>query len=321
MLPQFQLFPDAASTLAPEVDHLYLFLVVISGVMIVLIFTCMLFFAVRFRRRSDTHRATQIHGSTALEIVWSVVPLGIFMAMFVWGADLYYQHANPPPNAAEIYVVGKQWMWKIQHPEGPREINELHVPVDRPIKLVMTSEDVVHSFYVPAFRIKQDVLPGRYTVEWFQATKPGHYHLFCAEYCGTSHSHMTGWVDVMTPSDYQTWLGGGGGAQSMVASGEKLFQDLGCATCHSRDCPPLQGVYGREVQLEGGGKVVADDAYLRESILDPQAKIVLGYQPLMPTFKGQVSEEGLLQLLAYLKSLSGEPPGSLQSDAAKGITK
>jgi cytochrome c oxidase subunit II len=309
--PGFRLFPEAASTLAPGVDHLYFFLVAVSGAMLALIFACLLFFAIRYRRRSEDERATQIHGSVGLEIFWSAVPLVIFMAMFYWGADLYFQHASPPANAAEIYIVGKQWMWKLQHPEGPREINELHVPIGRPVKLIMTSEDVVHSFFIPAFRIKQDVLPGRYTVEWFQATKPGRYHIFCAEYCGTNHSHMTGWLEAMEPAAYQQWLGGGGGAESMVSSGEKLFHDLGCSTCHARDCPPLQGLYGREVPLEGGGTVVADDAYLRESILDPQAKIVRGYQPLMPTFKGQVTEEGLLQLLAYLKSLSGEPVGSL----------
>lgn len=311
----FHLFPEAASTLAPGVDHLYIFLVTVSGLMMVLIAALIVIFAVRYRRRSEEQRAVQILGSVGLEVFWSVVPLGVFMVMFFWGADLYYRHATPPANASEIYVVAKQWMWKLQHPEGPREINELHVPTGRAVKLVMTSEDVVHSFFVPAFRVKQDVLPGRYTILWFEATKPGRYHLFCAEYCGLSHSNMIGWIDVMTPTDYQKWLGGGGTGATMAAAGESLFRDLGCATCHSRECPPLQGLYGRMVPLEGGGAVVADDAYIRESILDPQAKIVRGYQPLMPTYRGQVTEEGLLQLLTYIKSLKGEPEGSIQSSA------
>jgi cytochrome c oxidase subunit 2 len=229
------------------------------------------------------------------------------MVMFGWGAVLYVRNAQAPAGTFEIYVVGKQWMWKLQHPEGNREINELHVPIGVPIRLIMTSEDVIHSFYVPAFRIKQDVLPGRYTTMWFQPTRPGKYHLFCAEYCGNQHAGMGGWVYVMEPAEYEKWLTGGSSGESMAASGQALFERLGCNTCHrpegSGRGPSLVGLLGRQVPLMDGRTVVADEGYVRESILNPRAKILLGFQPLMPTFQGQVSEEQLLQLLAYIKSL------------------
>ena len=215
---------------------------------------------------------------------------------------------RPPANAMEIFVVGKQWMWKVQHMDGQREINELHVPINRPVKLIMGSEDVLHSYYIPAFRVKADVIPGRYNTLWFQATKPGVYHLFCAEYCGTKHSGMIGSVIAMEPEEYQAWLDGGRSGDSPVAAGEKLFSALACNTCHRTDSqgrgPMLTNLFGKTVELQGGGTVVADDAYLRESIVQPQAKIVDGFLPIMPTFQGLVSEEQLLQLIAYVKSLS-----------------
>jgi cytochrome c oxidase subunit 2 len=236
------------------------------------------------------------------------------MAMFAWGSSLYFTGITPPGNAMEIHVVGKQWMWKFQHPEGPREINELHVPVGQPIKLTMASEDVIHSFFVPAFRAKMDVVPGRYTTTWFQANRVGSYHLFCAEYCGTTHAGMGGRVVVMTPTDYERWLGGGATGESLVTMGERLFQQLGCLTCHQPDGtgrgPVLIGLFGQQVRLENGKTVVADEAYLRESVLDPTAKIVAGYPPLMPPFQGQISEEGLLQIIAYLRSLGSGKTGS-----------
>jgi cytochrome c oxidase subunit 2 len=318
MTAELPILPEGASTISARVDHLYFFLVGVSAFFAILIFTLILVFAIKYRRRSESERARQIEGSIPLEVFWSAVPLALVMVFFFWGAKLYFDHANPPANAATIYVVGKQWMWKIQHPEGNREIDELHVPVGRPFKLVMTSEDVIHSFFIPAFRIKQDVVPGRYQSVWFQATKTGKYHFFCSQYCGTNHAQMTGWVYVMDPVDYQNWLTGVAAAgESMSAAGEKLFHKLGCATCHVRNCPPLQGLYGRPVPLADGRTVIADDAYLRESILDPTAKIVAGYKPMMPTFRGQVSEEGLLELIAYIKSLADEAPGSLAPRAAK----
>ncbi len=307
MVSSLPLFPERASTIGAEVDHLYFFLVAVTAVFAALIFASVFYLAIRYRRRPANVRAEQIPGSLTLELTWSLVPLGLMMVMFFWGADLYFRLARPPDGAAEIYVVAKQWMWKLQHPEGPREVNELHVPIGRPIRLIMASEDVIHSFYVPAFRIKQDVVPGRYTSEWFQATKAGRYRLFCSQYCGANHAQMTGWVHVMQPADYENWLSGGAPGESMPAAGERLFQRLGCGSCHRPDGtgrgPSLEGVLGKPVLLQGGAKVLADEAYIRESVLHPDAKIVAGYQAVMPTFQGQITEEGLLQIIAYIKSL------------------
>ncbi|RPJ81862.1 MAG: cytochrome c oxidase subunit II, partial [Acidobacteria bacterium] len=232
-------------------------------------------------------------------------------------AWVYFAIASVPAEALDVYVVGKQWMWKFQHPGGQREINELHVPVNRPVRLTMTSEDVIHDLYVPAFRIKADVIPGRYATAWFEATKAGTYHLFCAEYCGTQHSGMKGRVVVMEPQEYQAWLGGATGSGSMAAAGEKLFQDLACHTCHQESGqgrgPVLQGLFGRPVALQNGQVVTADEAYIRESILNPASKVVAGFMPIMPTFQGLVTEEQVLQLIEYVKSLqvqapAGQPP-------------
>ena len=312
MFGHIPFWPESASTTAGHVDALYLFLVLVSGIMTVLIFFTLAVFAVKFRRRRG-QTAEQIEGSNILEITWSVIPLGVFMAFFIWGAVLYFQERTPPQDATEVYVVAKQWMWKLEHIEGQREINELHVPMGRDVKLIMTSQDVIHSFYVPAFRIKQDVLPGRYTTMWFHATKPGTYHLFCAEYCGTQHSGMIGSIIVMEPRDYQAWMGGGG-SQPLAVTGQQLFSQLGCVTCHRSDTqgrgPNLAGVYGKPVLLEDGRTVMADENYIRESILDPGAKIVKGFKPVMPTFQGQVSDEQLSALVAYIKSLAqqqGQP--------------
>jgi cytochrome c oxidase subunit 2 len=232
------------------------------------------------------------------------------MIMFVWGAKLYFGTFYPPEDALEITVVAKQWMWKVQHPEGQSEIDELHIPAGRPIKLLMTSQDVIHDFFVPAFRVKKDVLPGRYTTVWFEATKPGTYRLFCAQYCGTQHSGMVGRIIVMESAEFQTWLGGGAATVSTAGAGEKLFQRLGCVACHlpndSGRGPALVGLFDKRVQLQGGGSVVADETYIRESILSPQAKVVAGFQPIMPTFKGLISEDGITQIIAYLKSLKRE---------------
>ena len=306
-------FPKPASTFGAGVDQLFFFLLAVTGFFAVLVFVLVPYFAVKYRRRSASDRPTQIEGSLPLEILWTVIPLALMLVMFFWGADLFFRQARAPGGATDIYVVGKQWMWKLQHANGRREINELHIPAGRPIRLVMTSEDVIHSFYIPAFRLKQDLVPGRYTSQWFQATKPGQYRLFCAEYCGTDHSRMTGWVYVMEPPDYEKWLSGGATTESMPAAGEKLFQQLGCATCHTSQAtdlgPSLEGVFGRPVRLQGGATIAADEAYLRESILNPGAKIVSGYENIMPTFQGQIDEEGLLKIVAYIKSLnSGKQP-------------
>jgi cytochrome c oxidase subunit 2 len=312
MFDNLPLWPARASAGAGNVDALYIFLVLLATFMSVAIFSMILVFALRYRRQPG-RTAEQIEGSNALEITWSVVPLGIFMVIFAWGAVIYFQERTPPRDATEIYVVAKQWMWKLEHVEGQREINELHVPVGRDIEMIMTSQDVIHSFYVPAFRIKQDVLPGRYTTAWFRATKPGVYHLFCAEYCGSQHSGMIGQVVVMEPAQYEAWLSGGNTSGSLASNGESIFQQLGCVTCHRSDTqgrgPSLAGIFGKPVQLEDGRTVIADENYIRESILSPSAKIVKGFKPIMPVFQGLVSEEQLTELVAYVKSLSA-PPGA-----------
>ena len=319
----FQLFPEAASTIAGSVDGLYAFLVLVSAFFSLLIAFLVVFFAYKYRHRPgvafkpepvDDHSA----GGMLLEIVWTGIPLGLSMIMFVWGVSIYFSEARPPANSMEVYVTGKQWMWKIQHMEGAREINELHIPVGRNVKLTMTSEDVIHDFFIPAFRTKADVLPGKYTTEWFQATKVGQYHIFCAEYCGTKHSGMIGTVYVMTQADYNAWLGAGSGEGSMAEQGQALFNQLGCGNCHSNAvnlngrCPNLNGLYGSKVDLKDGSSVKADEAYIRESVLYPQSKIVAGFDDYMPTFKGLITEDGMLKLIEYVKSL-GAKNGSINS--------
>ncbi len=315
-MPKFSLFPESASTIAGQVDALFFFMIAVSAFFGLLIAGLIVFLSIRYRRRAGSNEAGDpVHVPIALEAAWTVIPLAITMVMFYWGASVYMTMARPPDDAHEIFVVGKQWMWKLQHLEGRREINELHVPVGQPIKLTMTSEDVIHSFYVPAFRIKSDVVPGRYSTAWFEATQVGTYHLFCAEYCGTEHSQMIGSVIVMDPSDFQTWLSGTDADAGMAASspkdtGQQLFTQKGCATCHRGVSgsmgPALAGVFGRERTFADGSKAVADEAYLRQSILSPQAHVVAGYQPVMPTFQGQIDEEGMLALIQYIKSLPAE---------------
>ena len=314
----FQLFPEAASTIAGQVDGLYAFLIIISAFFSLLIALLIVYFAYKYRVRPGVPFQPEHHddhsiGGMVLEIVWSVIPLGLSMIMFVWGVSIYFTESRPPADSMEIYVTGKQWMWKIQHMEGAREINELHIPVGRNIKLTMTSEDVIHDFYVPAFRTKADVLPGKYTTEWFQATQVGAYHIFCAEYCGTKHSGMVGTVYVMSQPDYNAWLGAGSGEGSMAEQGQSLFNQLGCGNCHASvinnqngRCPNLVGLFGSRVELKDGGAVKADEAYIRESVLYPQSKIVAGYDDYMPTFKGLITEDGMLKLIAYVKSLGAK---------------
>lgn len=306
------LFPPSASTVSGEVDALYAFLVGVSIFFSVLIFALVIGFTVRFRRRPGVH-ATPIEGSLPLELLWTLVPLAIAMVIFVWGAKVYFRTVRAPSDAMQIDVTGKQWMWKMQHPTGQREINDLHVPVGVPVKLRMISEDVIHSFYVPAFRIKRDVVPGRYSTTWFEATQPGEYHLFCAEYCGTKHSQMIGRVFALDPVEYQAWLAGAGAAETPREAGEKLFTSLRCDTCHNSQSgargPDLAGRWGGKSVLRGGGSATFDADHVRESILNPGAKLALGYEPLMPSYSGQVGEEQLLALIAYIESLAA-PQGA-----------
>ncbi len=314
MFPNFPIWPVRAATSASNLDALFIFLLLVTGMVTILIFILVTVFALRYRH-DLVEKPTPILGSVSLETTWSLVPFGIFLIFFVWGAVLYFQERTAPADSMDIYVVAKQWMWKLQHADGQREINELHVPVDRDVKLIMTSQDVIHSFFVPAFRLKQDVLPGRYTTLWFHAIRPGTYHLFCAEYCGTQHSGMIGSIIVMNPADYEAWLSGGGGEGSLASTGQKLFQQLGCGSCHRSDTqgrgPNLVGVFGKPVQLDDGRTVTADENYVRESILNPGAKIVAGFKNIMPSFQGVVSEEQLLSLIAYVKSLQGSQPSGL----------
>jgi cytochrome c oxidase subunit 2 len=316
-MPPLPIFPQQASEFAARVDALYTFLIVLSVVFGLGIAAALAVFAVRFRRRTPGDRPALIEGALALELAWTVGPLVIVTIIFFWGTSLFYSMQRVPPDAMEIYVVGKRWMWKVQHMTGQREINELHVPVGQAVRLTLTSEDVIHSFYIPAFRIKKDAVPGRYTSEWFRATRPGRYHLFCAEYCGTKHSGMIGEIVVMEPAAFEEWLAGGP-TLSPAAEGEKLFQSLACQTCHRPDSagrgPRLDGLFGSPVALSDGRSVVADADYVRESIVTPSAKVAAGYQPIMPTFQGQVTEEQLLQLVAYIQSLA--PPAGQPSPAA-----
>lgn len=303
------LFPEQASTFAKDVDYLYFYLIAISVFFTVGIVAAVFFFVVKYREKEAFATPKEIHGSIALETVWSIIPFVISMTIFLGGAIVYYNQYRTPADAMNIYVVGKQWMWKLQHETGQREINELHVPVGRKIKLTMTTEDVLHDFYIPAFRTKADVVPGRYTTLWFEATKPGKYRLYCAEYCGLNHSGMGGWIYVMEQRDFDNWLSGSVSGQTPVEAGKDLFENkLGCASCHAggkgQRGAVLEGIFGKDVKLSNGQTVVVDDEYLRNSILNPASQIVEGYQPIMPTFKGQVTEEQLVQLVAYIKSLS-----------------
>ena len=327
MLGMSWMLPDQASSYAPEVDHLYLFLVGLTIFFTVLISGAILFFFVKYRRHPNTPIPKPIEGSIILESAWSIIPFIICLFIFAWGAKIYLEQYTIPNDALDIYVVGKQWMWKFQHPEGQREINELHIPVGKKIRFIMATEDVIHSFFIPAFRMKEDIVPGpnRYTTVWAEPTMTGTFHIFCSEYCGTSHSGMTGWVTVMSDKDYEAWLSGGAAEGTMAERGASLFQQFGCITCHKSDaqgqCPRLEGKYGTEetVHLSSSPdlfKVLIDDSYIRESVLSPLAKIVNGYQPIMPSFQGQVSEEQLQMLIAYIKSI-----GPAEASGAAGATK
>jgi cytochrome c oxidase subunit 2 len=306
-LAPIPLRPPAASTIAEGVDRLHYTLTAITLFFTVVIFSTIFFFMIKYRRQSEDEVPPEIEKNVPLEILWTGIPTLICVVIFFWSASLYIENARPPDASTEIFVVGKQWMWHLQHPEGVREINELHVPVGVPIKLTMTSEDVIHDFYVPAFRVKKDVLPGRYTSLWFQATKTGTYHIFCGQYCGADHAQMIGWVYVMEPSDYAAWLSGGSSHESMAQAGERLFTQLGCSTCHAADNtgrgPSLIGLYGKTQTLRSGETRVVDEALIRQAIVFPNSMILPNYPPVMPTFQGQINEEQVLQLIAYVKSL------------------
>jgi cytochrome c oxidase subunit 2 len=306
-IPGLPLFPEQASEHAGKVDRLFLFLFLVSGGVGVLVTLLLCVFAARYRRRSADDPTPRITGFPLLEWGWIITPAGVFAVMFGWGLSTYSENLRPPPDSYEVFVVGKQWMWKIQHPGGEREINELHLPAGRPVKVTLISEDVIHDFGTPAFRQKIDVLPGRYVSTWYHPTEPGRYHLFCDQYCGTDHASMVGSVVVMRPGEHAAWLREHAEG-SAALEGRKLFLKLQCVSCHRTDegkqrAPVLEGLYGRRVALKGGGEDVADARYIRESILFPAKEVVEPWDPVMPTFSGQVTEEEILQLTAYIRSL------------------
>jgi cytochrome c oxidase subunit 2 len=300
--------------MSTETDVLYLLMIAVSAAITILVAGLLVYFGIRYRRRRANDVGADIHGSLVLELTWTIIPLLLSLGMFGWGASLFYRLAKPPRDAMDIWVVGKQWMWKVQHPEGVREINELHVPIGRNVRVLLGSEDVIHDFSIPAFRVKMDAVPGKFTTLWFQATTPGVYHIFCDQYCGTRHSGMIGEVYAMAPQDYEAWVAAGRSNTTAVQNGEHLFSDMSCSTCHKADStgrgPTLIGLFGSTVPLSDGRTVVADENYLRESILNSQAKVVQGYQPIMPAFQGQISEENLMQLMEYLKALKPIGPAS-----------
>jgi cytochrome c oxidase subunit 2 len=311
-MDKFRFFPPQASSGSHEVDALFIVLTLVSAFFVVVIFVPIVFFSIKYRRGSPADRSSPHTGSLLLESGWTLGAVILSLVLFVWGARAYFEIERKPANALEVQVVAKQWMWKLQHAEGKREINELHVPVNRTIALTMISQDVIHSFFVPAFRVKQDVLPGRYTGEWFNPTRTGEYHLFCSQFCGTQHSKMIGRVVVMEPADYERWLKSGEPAESIVLAGQKLFHERGCSGCHAPNsqfhAPLLQGLYRKPVPLSNGTLVTADDQYLRDSILQPAKQISAGYDNIMPSFAGHLSEEEIMQLIAYLKSIGNQPP-------------
>jgi cytochrome c oxidase subunit 2 len=307
------LWTSAASTTARGVDTLFFVLIGICGSVVLLIAVLLIYFCVRYRRRlGETGNPSEVVESRMLEWFWTIAPLCIFAVFFVRGGQVYFSAFIPPEDATPVYVVAKQWMWKFQHPEGQREINTLHVPVGQPIKLLLVSEDVIHSFFVPAFRIHMDVLPQRYTSVWFQATRPGEYHLFCSQYCGTNHSGMTGRVIVMGAAEYQQWLSYSAEG-SLALQGRQVFLQYRCLSCHSADskarAPVLENLFGKKIAIEDGTTVLADHDYLRKAILHPSEQIVAGYRDIMPPFEGQLSEEQVLALIAFIQSLEpGQTP-------------
>ncbi len=304
-------FPEQASSYAGNVDALFSYILITALFFSVLVTLLVIFAVLRYKRKSAGEVGSTVEGNTPLEIGWTLIPLVLALVMFAWGAIVYVNYRETPKDTLDIYVIGKQWMWKLQQPNGRKEINELHIPVNRNIRLIMGSEDVIHDFYVPAFRAKFDVVPGRYNTMWFRPTKVGKYRFYCSQYCGTNHALMGGWVTVMDPADYAAWLSDEVGALNPVSAGEKLFSQLACSTCHVPNgtgrAPSLNGVFGAKVLFADGSTAVADEAYIRESIVQPNAKVVAGYQPVMPTFQGLVTEEQILNLTAYIKSLQSQP--------------
>lgn len=317
-----RLLPVDASSIAGRVDNLMLAMTLISGVAVLAISACIIVFVVRYRHGAKVDRSAPPAGNRVLETVWIVLPVLAFAGFFAWAAIGFVDLYRPPADAVPVFVVAKQWMWKLEHKNGRREIDELHVPVGRPVRLVMTSQDVIHSFYVPAFRLKQDVVPGRYTSLWFTPTRTGVFHLFCAEYCGGQHAAMRGRIVVMEPAEYARWLASGNQVQGIAAYGFEVFRRYGCSGCHnarsSVHAPDLNGLIGRTVHLQDGRSISADETYIRDSILLPRKDVVAGYKPVMPSFAGQISEEDLMAVIEYIRS-TGVGGGNASNDANAAV--
>lgn len=307
------LWPQAASGHAVQVDYLIWGFTIVTLVLTVPIFLTLLYFAFKYHHsKTDADRSNPVERSAKIELTWIVVPFAVTMVFFTWAAVLFFRLYNPPEDALEITAIGKQWMWKFQHPGGQSEINDLHVPAGQPVKITMISQDVIHALYVPALRIKADVLPGHYRQLWFDADVTGTYHILCTEFCGTEHSKMGGLITIMEPRDYQAWLDSSTADMSLASAGAGLFRSYGCSGCHGAEpsrgrAPSLEGVYGRIVPIEGGDAVVADERYIRDSILTPRKEVVGGYRPIMPAYAGRMPEEDVLKLMAYIKRIGGEP--------------
>ena len=304
--------PPDASSIAPRVDVLFYSLLGASVCVVLALFVVDLYFLIRYRRGSPAPRPPLKIASIKIEIGWMSVTLLIFLCFFFWGAHLYLYEERPPQNATEINVVARQWMWDIRQPNGRREFDQLHVPVDTPIRLLLSSEDVIHSFFVPAFRVKQDAVPGKIVSLWFDATKPGTYRLYCTQYCGTAHARMTGQVIAMPQEAYAKWLTEGNPLPGLENRGRALFIRYGCAGCHTPGAqihaPQLEGVFGSLQPIENRQFIRADEAYIRDSILLPEQHIVAGYANMMPSFKGVIPDGELLDIIAYVKSLADKSP-------------
>jgi cytochrome c oxidase subunit 2 len=301
-------WPFAETSHASAVDLLFAGLMASALLVVLLLFTLLLRFAIHYRAGNKrANRDHRVKKSWVVETTWTVLTLVAFLVLFGWGARLYLDLYTTPADAMPIYVVAKQWMWKVQHPGGQREINELHIPANRAVRLIMSSQDVIHSFFIPAFRVKQDVVPGTSEELWFKPRKPGVFHLFCAEYCGTDHSRMTGRVVVMEPPAFAEWLTRQDTSGTLAAQGAAVYRRLGCSGCHDANksvtAPPLAGLYGKRVPVAGGTLEIADERYIRDSILKPRATIAAGYQAVMPSYEGKISEDELIKIVAYIKSI------------------
>jgi cytochrome c oxidase subunit II len=310
---QLRWLPAVASSSASRYDVLFGFFVLLTAFVALALFVLIVYFSIRYRAGSNADRTAPPSNNRVLELSWTGTPLLIFIGVFVWAAYDYAQLYETPSDAMPVYVVAKQWMWKLQHTNGRREIDELHVPLGRPVRLVMTSQDVIHSFFVPAFRVKQDVVPGRYTSLWFTPTQLGEFRLFCAEYCGTDHAGMEGRIVVMQPAEFSRWLSAQAATSELAAQGYALFRQHGCSGCHNAQssihAPDLTGLIGRRVHLQDGRELVADDEYVRDSVLLPRKDVVAGFEPIMPSFAGQWSEEDIRALIEYIRSTAAEKAG------------